>query len=168
MTVKIHRLYLPKNPISFIDYLKLILFLFFAKLRGYQGVILDLPLEVQYPYLFYQLWKGEELISFAEKLRKLLTLELYWSNAWSPQLNKFKLSSFPISWDFIPTDINLAVDIRSLKKTSNHTGIKKIFDKIVAQKKHQIKAIINKRGEDFSSVKSPLLLSPIQEFLVFS
>jgi len=164
---KISRVNRPSGLINLIDYIVLVFHLFLAKVFGYRTVVINLPFETQYPYLFYQFWKGQEFINFAEKLKKVFGLSLYWQNSYSAILEKYQLKNSSISWDSVPNQIDLMIDIPSLKKTSKkQPRIKTAFDKIVNLKGEQIKAVINNQEKIIRFPKLASPLSPVQKLLV--
>lgn len=133
---------------SFLNYPLLVLDIFLAKLAFSKGLILNLPLEVQYPYLFYKFWEGEEFIKFAERLKKFFMIDLYWENSYSRLLEKFGLKSFSISWVSVPKDISLSLNLANLKKTlKTSQKAKKELENLLQARKKQIRLVFDTKVE---------------------
>lgn len=120
------------NNISCADYVAIIPCFFIGKLLRFRCIVMNLPNEIQYPYLFC-FYKGINFIKFAESLKKLLHIGLYWEN--SLLHTKGLYSKLTTSWDFIPEDIDLMINLDILKRKKQE--LKKIYE----TRKNQIKLI---------------------------
>ena len=122
----------PHHNVCAIDYVLVPLMLCFSRLLFYQKTIINIPYEIQYPYL-YVYGKGLRFISYVEQIRKLLHMPLYWENTTT------KVVSFhpPLtaSWGLIPKDIDLVVNVDYLKRRKNE--LRRFYN----LKKDQIKYI---------------------------
>lgn len=101
-----------KRRISIFDYFRLFIIFAISGLTLKSVVIINLPRDIQYPYLFFDRGRGANFINFAEKLKKLFRLKLYWTNSPVNTFKKDVTSHLTISWDFIPKKINLIVNLK--------------------------------------------------------
>ena len=110
----------PKYRITIFHYPWLIWLFVIAALSLKTKVVLNLPVEVQYPYLYYHWDRGLNFISYAENLKKLFNLKLYWTNCLPKQITFASrgedLSRLTVSWDFIPKNINLLINSKIIKR----------------------------------------------------
>lgn len=122
----------PQKAISFADYLFLIPHLLIARLFLYQTVIYNIPLEIQFPYLYSNLGKGLIFINVVEFFKRIFFLNIYWENSLPVHLKK-NIRDLCTMWDFIPDNIDLSINVSTLCRESplylkNSNEIKTIFN----------------------------------------
>jgi len=114
----------PKNKIGILDYLYLFVSCLWMKVAGKRQLTLNLPCEIQYPYIFFNRDNGYTFIKFAEDLGKLTHLKLYWTNC--PLDKRIENGAcLTVSWDYIPKNINLLINSKLIKKGKNR--VKKLL-----------------------------------------
>jgi len=110
----------PKNKIGILDYLCLFVCCLWIKVTSKRQLVLNLPCEVQYPYIYSNWGNGYMFINFAEGLGKLIHLKLYWTNCLPKEINSVAKGEDPsrltVSWDFIPKNINLLINSKIIKR----------------------------------------------------
>jgi len=138
-TVSLNR---PNNLLGPLDYIFLVFAFILARIIMTKMVIINLPLETQYPYLFNQFWKGDDFIKFAEKLKKIFNLKVFWQNSRPEMLNKFGISNLSITWNYLPKNIDLMINTDNLKKNfARSYSTRKELEKISHEFGKQIKII---------------------------
>ncbi len=108
--------YRPKYRITIFHYPWLIWLFVIAALSLKTKVVLNLPVEVQYPYLYHHWDRGLNFISYAENLKKLFNLKLYWTNCLPCATKDSTTSYLSVSWDFIPKNINLLINSKIIRR----------------------------------------------------
>lgn len=131
--IKIRHINHLNDKISAVDYLLIPVYFLAFKLFCFKNVVMSLPYEIQYPYLFC-FNEGLSFIYFVEKLKKLFQIGLYWESSLSDKVNKIYPNLSP-SWNLVPEDINLIINLDILNKK------KKDLQKIIAERGKQIKFI---------------------------
>lgn len=127
--VKIMHIDTPNDGVSVMDYLLLPFYFFATKLFHFQSIAINLPCEIQYPYLF-SFGKGLDFINFVEKLKKLFHICLYWENSSSDRIKK-TYPNITTSWSLVPDNIDLIINMDILKRKRKE--LKKILDEKGAQ-----------------------------------
>ena len=115
----------PKNKIGILDYFCLFVCCLWIKVTSKRQLVLNLPCEVQYPYIYSNWGNGYMFIKFAEGLGKLICLKLYWTNCLPCTTKDNTISYLSVSWDFIPKNINLLINSKIIKRGKNK--IKKLL-----------------------------------------
>jgi len=110
----------PVNRISVFDYLWLFVNFIKAAITSKRSIAVNLPCEIQYPYLYFHWENGTRFINFAERLKHFFHLKLYWTNCLPKEINSVAKGEDPsrltVSWDFIPKNINLLINSKIIKR----------------------------------------------------
>lgn len=106
----------PGTRTSFLSYLQLIVSFVRASFTS-KIIVLSLPAEVQYPYLFFHWEKGLAFINFAEELRRIFRCQLYWTNCLPKTKDEKSIQNLTISWDFVPKNIHLLINSKIIGKS---------------------------------------------------
>ncbi len=109
----------PKNTVSIFDYIWLFVDFFRAAITSKPALAINLPCELQYPYLFSHWENGTRFINFAERLKHFFHLKLYWTNCLPCSTKNNTNSYLSVSWDFIPKNINLLINSKIIKRGKN-------------------------------------------------
>jgi len=116
MTKNINSVIHLKNKISIFDYLRLFIIFSISSITLKSTVVIELPRDIQYPYLFYDRGRGTNFVNFAEKLRRFFQLNIYWTNSTPDTFMKNITAHLTISWDFIPKNINLLINLKIIRE----------------------------------------------------
>lgn len=126
---------LPRNSVFFIDYPLLFILMLFTKLLFCRALVINLPLPIQYPFIFYH-WQGNlPFIDFAEMLKRFFGLTLYWEIKAPLRTGNWPANFYYPSLDFLPKTISLTVDIDKFKRA------KREMRNLLISRKNQIKMI---------------------------
>jgi len=81
-----------------------------TKLNKYSSLTAHLPLEIQHPAIFKNIFIGNLYIQFGELLKHIFGVKLYWENSPLLEYGTWKLKYGELDWENIPEKICLCLD----------------------------------------------------------